>query len=233
MAIVIFCLVASTFRSSHEIYTEHCSVVEELSCRYPDAKVFLVGDYNLPDAVWSLEENEGSSSMIVDCNHVSPAINVCESFNSLSFYQVNTLPNNHGTFLDLLFSTEIINTEPCLDPILSNNFQHILFCFDIPVHTQLKQLAQDTLIYDFAKCNLPALMDFLGSADWSFFSSSDDIEALKLLFYENLNQGIEFYTPMKRVYHSSFPVWFSRELRSLIFLKKESHSPPCLQTVET
>ncbi|KAI5727805.1 hypothetical protein M8J77_007187 [Diaphorina citri] len=206
--------------SGHEVYAEHCSVVEELSCRFPDAKVILAGDYNLPDATWSLDEE---SSMIVDCDRRSPAVSVCESFNSISLSQVNSLSNSHGKFLDLLFSSECIATERCLDPILADNFHHNSFSFNIPVPNQLEQLAQNMLIFDFAKCDISKLKEFFESVDWSFLSSCDDIERATLRFYELLTAGIEISTPLKRVHYSSFPVWFSRELRSLVLKKKEAH----------
>lgn len=206
--------------SSLDAYLEHYNVVEELSCRFPDSKIIIVGDYNLPDAQWSIDDE---SSMIVDCSVSSPAVQVCESFNSLSLYQANSLPNNHGVFLDLLFTNEIISTTTCSDPLLSNNFHHNAFCFNIPISGEREMLPKNSVVYDFAKCDLVGLNDFLSKVDWSFISSSNDLEFSTDRFYEFVLEGIRIFTPVKRVFDSSYPVWFSNELKSLVSIKKKAH----------
>lgn len=209
--------------SDVETYLEHCRVVEELSLRFPDSSLFLTGDYNLRDATWSVDVED--SSMIVDCNFSYPAVRVCESFNSLSLQQVNSVPNDHGVFLDLLFTNEeLVSTTPPLDPLLPNNFHHNAFCFDIVVPCQTDQLSEDKYIYDFSKCNVFELRKFLSSVDWSFLSSEKNVEVSTKRLYDFLQAGIELSTPVKRVYSSTFPVWFTNELKSLIFKKKRAHS---------
>lgn len=207
--------------SSLDTYVEHCSVVEGLVCRFPDSKIFIAGDYNLSDAVWSIDEED--STMIVNCHDLSPAVQVCESFNSISLSQANSLPNDHGVFLDLLFTSESINTVPCSDPILSNSFHHNAFSFDISIPGSVEQLSPQMIIYDFAKCNLSELRKYLNSVDWSFISSLSDIEIITDRFYEFLLVGIEISTPSKRIFRSSFPAWFSKDLRTLVLKKKQAH----------
>ncbi|KAL1446370.1 hypothetical protein WDU94_006570 [Cyamophila willieti] len=79
------------------------------------------------------------------------------------------------------------------------------------------------ILYDYAKCNFPELTKFLRAVDWSFISSSNDVDFATQRFYEFLSAGIEMATPLKRVFRSTFPIWFSRELRQLTFEKKKAH----------
>lgn len=208
--------------SDVETYVEHCNIVEDLCCRYPDSKVYLAGDYNLRGAKWGVDED---SLMFVDCHDSSPAVQLCESFNSLSLCQANSLPNDHGVFLDLLFtSNDTCTSTSCIDPLLSNNYHHNAFSFEIQVAHHTDQLSQYMVIYDYAKCDSFELKRFLNRVDWSFISSETDIEVATQRFYDFLLAGIEMSTPVKRVHRTSFPMWFSKELKSLIFEKKKAHS---------
>lgn len=208
--------------SDYEAYVEHCNVVEELCYRFPESKICIVGDYNLSDATWSVDD-EGS--MVVNCPPSSSGVHLCESFNSVSLYQVNTIPNDHGVFLDLLFASDVdIATSPCVDPLLSNNFHHNAFSFDIPVLRQSELLPRDSIVYDYAKCDFVALKRYLNNVDWSFLSYNNDIEAITQRFYNFLSTGIESTTPIKRVFRTSYPVWFTKNLINLISEKKKAHS---------
>lgn len=122
-----------------DLYLEHCSVVEDLVLHYPNAKFYLGGDYNLTSAVWGYDVEVGN--MLVECPPSYPAIHVCESFNCLSLFQANALPNNRGKFLDLLFCNTLdTNTSVPLDPIQPESFHHNPFTFVVPISGPVEML---------------------------------------------------------------------------------------------
>lgn len=139
-------------RSSFDVYLEHAHVVESLHVKYPNAKFYIAGDYNLRDSVWRTEdedENGLGGGMLVDCPPSSPAIQLCEIFNGLTLHQVNSLPNNHGAFLDLVFSHDSsVQTFLAIDLLLPNNFHHVAFCFDVYIEDQLEFLSSSSRVYD-------------------------------------------------------------------------------------
>lgn len=211
--------------SSLDVYLEHCNVVEQLRNNLPDSRFFLAGDYNLKTARWRDEEEAG---MLVECSCASAislaAVRVCESFNGLSLRQVNSLPNNHGVFLDLLFSDcSETSTHIAHDLLLENNFHHLAFCFDIPLKERVEFITEVVQIYDYAKCDLIELKSYLSKVDWSFILSQDDINSTVESFNNILLTGIELSTPHRIIHPSSFPRWFSGDLRRLIFVKKIAH----------
>ncbi|KAI5725364.1 hypothetical protein M8J77_014537 [Diaphorina citri] len=209
--------------SSVHVYLEHCQVVEELRLRFPLAHLVLLGDYNLTTAVWSTLDEVG---MVVECSSSdAPAFRVCESFNGLGLTQVNSLPNNHGNFLDLLF-TDIpdIVTHVAIDNLLQNNFHHNAFCFDIPLNNSVEFVSDDIVIYDYSKCNLQELKLFLGRVNWSSVFSHVDINENVAAFNEILLTGISLFTPEKLIRPSNFPRWFSYDLKRLTFEKKKAHA---------
>lgn len=211
--------------SSLDVYLEHCHTVELLHAAYRDAHFFLAGDYNLTSAVWTSVEEVG---MMVECSSSSvssvAASRVCESFNGLSFRQVNSLPNNHGVFLDLLFSDiPDVQTRDAPDLLLANNFHHRAVCFDIPVIKPVEFLSEAVHLFDYAKCNQAVLRSYLAEFDWSTVFLEDNLDSVVQRLNEVLLAGVELSTPRRTIRPSTFPKWFSSELRKLTFQKKAAH----------
>lgn len=207
--------------SSVDLYTSYCDAVERVCSDFAD-KVYLVGDYNLNSATWS-EDDEGA--MIVSCPLSSPAVIVCESFNSLSLHQLNSLPNDHGVFLDLLFSNDSeLSTHVAFDHLLPNNFHHNAFSFEISLAQSVHFYQIDKLIFDYAKCNIGVFKEFLSKVDWKSTLGHQNLDYAVESFYNVLRTGIELSTPQKRVFSSTFPRWFSGELKQLTLEKKRAHA---------
>lgn len=209
--------------SNLQVYLEHCHVVEQISSQFPDARLCLVGDYNLSScSSWGYDEECG---MTVDCPLSYPAVQVCESFNSLSLRQVNHLPNNHGVFLDLVFTNDFsIETSVAHDLLLDNNFHHVAFVFSISIHTKVEYITPELVIFDYANCDLVSLKSYLSEINWSTVICPADLNSCIESFYNILYTGIELCTPKKRIFSSSFPKWFSKDLKALTFEKKKAHS---------
>lgn len=210
--------------SSHlDVYLEHCAVVEQLRIRFPLAHFILLGDYNLRSALWSVLDDVG---MVVECPPGdTAAIHICEAFNGLSLRQMNTLPNDHGVFLDLLFSDiSDILTHVAYDNLLDNNYHHNAFSFDVTLKKPLEFISEVVEFYDFAKCDGLLLTDYLSRVDWSTVCSHDDINVAVSCFNEILLGSISISTPFRTARVNIFPRWFSGDLRSLTFEKKKAHS---------
>lgn len=158
--------------------------------------------------------------MLVDCPPSSPAVHVCETFNCVSFVQVTNLPNQRGIFLDLLFcdNTEVITS----DPLHCNTHNHDYFSFSIPLGDTIECQPQDCHYYDYANCDIAAFKTFLSDTDWDLIlgQRQPNIYMIVESFSSLLIRGILQFTPIKFFRPSSFPKWFSKELRKLTFEKK-------------
>lgn len=205
-----------------DIYVEHCAIVEDLRARYPLHKFVLLGDYNLTRATW---ENDVDSGMLVECPLGDRSSrHVCESFNGLSFHQHNQLPNDHGAYLDLLFSdVNDIVTSLALDDVLPNNHHHNAFCFTIPIKDPVTFVTDTVQLRDFSKCDLVKLRSYLSGIDWSTVICKTDLNFGVTRLNEIIHEGIKLSTPVKVKKSSSFPSWFSSKLKRLTFQKKLAH----------
>lgn len=185
--------------------------------------MYLFGDYNLPNAVWSNDE----FGTMVQCPGGDPALEVARSFSYLKFFQHNNIPNDRNVFLDLVFSNvkdlEVVRAS---DLILDLSLHHTSYKCLITVSekTSSNNLAYTEFYYDFRNGNYRELNNYIASIDWVSCLGSRNINEATNLFYELLWTGIAYFIPLKKYRTSTFPKWFSSELRKLTLEKKQAHS---------
>jgi len=100
------------------IVESHLSSVENVLSKLKPHSVIICGDFNIPHINWSSDLLGLSASG--DFNPVSRAI--VDSFSFHNFYQLNSISNNQGITLDLIFSnsnktTVSLATEPLVIPL--------------------------------------------------------------------------------------------------------------------
>lgn len=75
-------------------------------------------------------------------------------------------------------------------------------------------------MYDFVKCDYNSIRSNLASLDWNGIFNGLNINDTVNIFYENVFKIINAYCPVKTVYLSKHPHWFSSSLKKLILDKK-------------
>lgn len=208
-------------KSDVTVYNEHCASVEEILGGRADCSVVIFGDYNLPNVDWSNDE----FGVTVNSPPSHAATKVAESFAYLGLSQLNTIPNDRGVFLDLLFSNvKSLTTERALDVLWRNSFHHIAYMFQIPTVVDVTHMNYSYFMPNFKMGDYVSINDYLASIDWGHLFSGLEIDEAVSQFYSVVYTVIDRFVPLKKCCSSSFPVWFSRHLKSLILQKKKAHN---------
>ncbi|KAG5873852.1 hypothetical protein JTB14_030156 [Gonioctena quinquepunctata] len=197
-------------KSNLQIYYNHVESVFELFNTHPDHEFLVFGDYNIP------QEN----SLEASCPDSSPGKVVNDSLSTIGLNQVNCIPNNHGVCLDLVFSHLITVVALAKELLMDVNYHHNAYSFEIAVVNAEESLKFENYYYDFKNMNSARMNDFLASANWDYLYGLNDINVATQFFYDVLYNSIELFVPMKRFKTSTYPVWFSHDLKSLMFRKK-------------
>ena len=206
--------------SDAELYDRHCSQLLSLCEKYPNDELVMVGDYNVPDAVWSTI----GDTLVVECRPNSPALILAEHYNYLNLFQVNKTPNRFGTFLDLVFVRDVsITVHEALDPLSNIVDRHIPYEFAFPIPFKNELVTYNSL-YDFKSGDINSINEALASVDFDSLLDKWDVNIAVNDFYEILYKLIDTYIPIRYFKSSSFPIWFSGELKSLIREKKIAHA---------
>ncbi|XP_050508061.1 uncharacterized protein LOC126885523 [Diabrotica virgifera virgifera] len=197
--------------------------MEEIVLQYPSLNIYMFGDYNLPNAVWSNDE----FGVLVHCPGADPAVDVAQAYGYLKFYQLNSLPNDRNVFLDLVFSNyrDLVITRAG-DPLLNSSLHHFGYEASLmALNTSSSScLSYHEFYYDFMNGNYFEFNNFLAAIDWQECLGYSDINVSTQVFNEILATGIAFFVSLKRYRSSSFPKWFSHDLRCLTREKKYAHS---------
>lgn len=206
--------------SSIEVYQSHCDSLEFLMEHYPDLKVAILGDFNLPEAVWSRDE----IGITVQCPDNSSAIVLASVCAFLNLCQLNSVLNSRNVMLDLILSNLCMTVKQAEDIIFSNSIHHTAICFELCMSTSFKSVQYEELFYDFKGADYIGVNDCLAGMDWNAILVDKNINEAVSSFYNVLYNVINYYVPCKRYKTSNFPRWFDANLRKLIIDKKIAHS---------
>lgn len=197
------------------LYADFCDALAEIieNSNHPK-DIFIFGDFNLPD--FDLDVNPSAL-------HRRASEQLYDMASIHSLHQLNHIRNRRGVTLDLIFSShQDIQVTRSLDILIPPDDHHPPLAATLPV----QMLASSRDNYEcpnLRKCDLPAVFASLQLTDLSFVTQSipidDKFEQLKDLL-ETLSINA---SPMKRFGNSSFPIWFSGDLKRLIIRKKIAH----------
>ncbi|CAG5071969.1 Protein of unknown function [Cotesia congregata] len=191
--------------TSYEEYHSLLTTLTHVNEKFINAKLLLVGDFNLP-----------SSVPRADCDK-----SVHDGLALLECTQINSLCNYNNNLLDLCFS----NVEASIDkalPFVSEDKYHPAFTVYLEFQPNLTPLSPAT--YSFKKADYHNLNTFYHQVNWIELYETDTVENKVKWFYSKLEEGISRYVPVHRKFVSTYPCWFSYELINKIKLKKSAHS---------
>ena len=207
------------------VYQDHIMYVEDLTNYYKDCNFIMMGDYNLAEVKWcnnSFSFNNKTTSYTKNCCNI--LVNAFKNFNML---QYNGNINISDNVLDLVFSNKKSNIYKCSDELTKiDNFHPALYC-EIECsnfyNNNDEYLKYDFCKYNFKKCNFIKINSQLDSIDWDIIFNELNVIDATQIFYNILYKIINDNVPKFRFKKSLFPVWFSNELKALIFNKKIMH----------
>lgn len=196
-------------------YSDFCDSVDGIiaSTGYLE-DILLLGDFNLPDADWSSYDTlqAGESSRYL-CNLVS----------THSLKQINQVKNFRGVCLDLIFSSVSTSAaSPADDLLLPEDRHHPALSFSVYLSNTTSS-RNPQYILDYRRTNLVAIFNSLQRLNFPILDPSVDVDNYFSGFCLHLRRMIELHTPIKKLHTSSFPKWFTSELKALIAGKKAAH----------
>lgn len=196
------------------VYCDFSLAVEEiLATDSSFSKVLITGDFNQPLTNWvnpAVSRLNTSSQALVDLTNV------------FDLKQVNTVRNKRGVLLDLIFSSDSDSiVHPAIDVLLPLEDDHPALTMDIcATHNSCPQKVQ--LIPDLRRCNLRGVFEWLGNKPYPLINNASAEEDFET-FCRDLSDCVISNSPKKRCGFTSFPNWFSSELKSTIIQKKITH----------
>lgn len=196
--------------------------VSDLSIDEPENEYIIVGDFNIRDASWSLNQE----SEMTLCNPYTNKL-VTQLHNFLSFTgwaQYNNVSNLNNRYLDLVISgtrCTVSRTEPLSLP---EDAHHPSLSIECAIDGATGLLSARRTVRRFYAADYGVIRQAIMNVDWEEHLSLCDVNSAVDNFYKVLNTIIECHVPQRTLNNgSSFPIWYSRCLINLIKKKQKIH----------
>lgn len=177
-------------------------VLADLNSRFPRAKFFLGGDFNLPDIDWT--NLTAPSRLSNDFIQLSLLFNLAQIINT---------PTRGDNILDLVFAShpDLIHSLTCIEGL--SDHRTISFNLSIPVP---RQNPRKKLIRDYNKANVHAIITELESFySFSHTAVSRSVEQNWLLYKQKVLTPIEEYVPLVSVRCDDDNPWYTTSVKKL------------------
>lgn len=208
-------------------YLVYSDVVGSVLSKYKhNVPIFLIGDFNCSNIFWDPKTNKPT---IVNYDASADNLVACTEFHDL--FQLNQIVNIKGSILDLVLTNKDNSAKVyhCDDCLLKIDNLHPPLLINIKVKKEKvikkKNNHKSNIVRDYKSDVYNELSNYYTETFQSdtFIKSETNINILVDNFYAILNAGIEQFIPLKTVKPPKFPIWFSEELKNLIFEKKQKH----------
>jgi hypothetical protein len=94
---------------------------------------------------------------------------------------------------------------------------------EFPNYQSAPSCVRDQTYFNFRKADYSKICSFISSFDWSSTFSLLDLDSAMNSLFDALHRSIIDFVPKCVYYVSSYPPWFSKELKQILFLKKKAH----------
>jgi hypothetical protein len=213
--------------SSGEIYARCSDAISELiNLTNSSDLVLALGDFNLPNVIWKLDHEVNA---LLPYNITSePEWVFIDTMLGANLTQINTIPNEHGKFLDLCFANEadIFEIVESLTPFVVNDIYHksMEIIFDSTDLAPNKPCRMQQTTYNFNKANHIGLQQYLETIKWDDILNKKDVNENVNQFYKILMIGFDNHIPMYIKKSSIQPAWFDDRLKNLKNRKTKAYA---------
>ncbi|KAL4100708.1 hypothetical protein QTP88_020742 [Uroleucon formosanum] len=203
-----------------ELYTAHAETVDELWQSSGCNMGIICGDFNLPNVNW--HNSVSGLSLLGTVNDNVKAMG--DVYRFLDFSQNNSIRNQAGSLLDLVFTSEIdivVDTSP--DSLVMPDKYHPPLSITYSMPDVPPQLDDQHSFRNFNCADYNSITNILSSINWESDFKNLGIEAAANCLQTILITLIEQYVPVHIFPRSTFPKWAILKLKNLIIDKKIAH----------
>ena len=208
-----------------QIYKDLVNFLEEISTTYKPENIIFCGDFNLPSLLW---KNNPSRYEVIQ--YISPRVFEAADHilhtSMLMDWQKHFPPHSRkGYTLDLLWGS----SEVCQYILTSDSLVHADPEHHESAYFKINGLKSDS---DFSESENKPLKNF-AKVNYKVLNTLLDIDCDTLLdrntencvhnFYTVLNEVIQNNVPDLPKFTSTYPIWYTCELKNLIIEKKKLH----------
>ncbi|XP_059223259.1 uncharacterized protein LOC131997028 [Stomoxys calcitrans] len=179
--------------------------------------LILTGDFNLPSIHWKENTDTNYLLPVTKNGHV---VEFIETILNTGLCQINRIFNANDKMLDLLFTTEPMQTSLQRTNAITSpeDVFHPTIHVDVNLSTSFlrkTRLSDIDSIYAFSKTDYRKLNTLISEVDWQESLPLNDLDESIVIFYDILKGCIQKSVPVKCNFIGNWPPWNNNKLRNL------------------
>ena len=191
-------------QSPTKIYTDHVETITHLQIKYPDSKLLIIGDYNIPSSI-----------------HPEESENVLNNeFILAGCLQINDIRNGYDRLLDRCYcnvDAKVVKSNP----LVVEDIHHPALQILMNCNANLKQCNSPS--YAFRLADYMAINSLLLRTNWINLYTIETLDDKVNWFYNKIYNIISEHVPVYLKKNNNFPCWFSKKLINKVKQKKKAH----------
>ena len=133
--------------------------------------------------------------------------------------------NSLDTILDLIFvSSPSLSVSLSFDTLVPADHFHPALSIFFPYVSKPPNYYPSATYFDFRRADFLRISEFMLSFNWLGTFADINADLAMNLLYDALHEGILKFVPSAKYLSSNFPVWFSKDLRDIVFRKRKEHA---------
>ena len=211
---ILLCCVYIPPNPDAHYFHSYVSYLSNLATSYES--IIFLGDFNLPDIIWSSLSCSSSNSNLL-CDFIFQH-NLSQLIESPTHIQGNTLDLVLTNNLELVSD---ISIHPHLSHTLTSD--HFIISFTVTPFSLPSLRNEPIYVFDYPKADLLGLCDYLLSSDLSLCLSTNDIELVWSTLKNFIYLAMDLFIPKIRLRSHQRPKWITPTLQ---------HDVNCFRTLK-
>lgn len=221
---IFICLVYFVGLTPRQIFEHFFEIVQSsiLPAMNDGDQLIFVGDFNFPTITWDWADTDFVPTLSPSD---STGAFVLDSLHGLGTKQFNTIYNENGRLLDLVFSTtEAISISACEDLAGHSSMYHTPLLIELNfLDFSINSFKSNKFFLDFRCGDYHSLNNYFDNIDWIETIKNGDVEDSVCKFNAVLKYGIDKFIPRKKCKKTVYEPWFNTRLLNLSKLRDKAH----------
>lgn len=208
------------------ILLEHYKMVEQLTSMESQNSIVVLGDFNLHDVNWSLDETETyylpqNLTSHSESEYFRTAAEFLQKIHQLPMYQLSNIKNIASNVLDLVFANEVADVQVCSAPVAITKVKEtdrfhppLEITFEYERDETSTTTANETIeVFSYKRGNYERMSEKLNVLNFAQIFDSMELEEAFEYFYEIMDDLIKENVPVVQIKTINKTKWWTEELQ--------------------
>lgn len=207
-----------------DILLKHYNLVQQLMLIETDSRIVVLGDFNLHNIVWNLDDTDTfylpqNIASHTESVYFRTALEFLQKMQELPMFQLSNATNVASNVLDLVFVNGTDDVQSCNAPVAITKVDEIdvfhpplEISYEYHIGEVLPSSSETIEVYSYKRGNFERMSQELNEVNFAEVFNTFDVESAFDYFFELINSLIVENIPKVRIRrNNNRPKWWTRE----------------------